>query len=176
MVEAVRRTLTKAGQQILSVQLEDTTGSFEVVVFAKLYPQVQALFEQDKILIVKGRLCMRERPALRQPFVKARDDIAQDDKEVDAPTDISVTANEVLPFERRAHAAQPAGWHVTVNTREQIDRLAAILDEWPGTIPLMARIGDRTQRLPRGVAGDHRLKHELERIFGHGNVSEGLPE
>ena len=161
MVESVRRTLTKAGQQILIAQLEDTTGTCEVVVFAKLYPQVQALFEQDKILIVKGRLRMRERPGANAE---------------DAPMDVSVTANEVLTFERPAHVAQPAGWHITVSTRDQIDRLAAVLDEWPGTIPVMARIGNRVQRLARGIGGDYRLKFELERIFGPSNVSEGLPE
>jgi hypothetical protein len=122
---------------------------------------VQSLFEQDKILIVKGRLRMRERPGTQGE---------------DAPIEISVTVNEVLPFERPAHVAQPAGWHITVSTREQIDRLAAVLDEWPGTIPVMARIGNRVQRLARGINGDYRLKFELERIFGAGNVAEGLPE
>ncbi len=168
MVESVRRTLTKAGQQILIARIEDTTGTCEVVVFAKLYPQVQGLFEHDKILIVKGRLRMRERPTLRG---------APDDKEAEAPpVEISISANEVMPFERPAYVPPPAGWHVTVNTRDQVDRLAAVLDEWPGTIPMMARIGERTQRLPRGIAADYRVKFELERIFGQGNVSEGLPE
>lgn len=168
MVASVRRTLTKAGQQILIAQLEDTTGTVDVVVFAKLYPQVSHLFEQDKILIVKGRLRMRERPALRQ---------AQDDKNGDAqPIELSVGANEVAPFERPAYTAAPAGWHVVVSSREQVDRLAAILDEWPGTVPVMARIGNRSQRLPRGIAPDYRMRSELMRIFGPENVSEGLPD
>ena len=161
MVASVRRTLTKAGQQILIAQLEDTTGTTDVVVFAKLYPQVSHLFEQDKILIVKGRLRMRERPGSTGE---------------DAPVDLSVSANEVLPFERPAYTAAPAGWHVVVSSRDQVDRLAAILDEWPGTVPVMARIGNRTQRLARGVAPDYRLRGELARIFGAENVSEGLPE
>jgi DNA polymerase-3 subunit alpha len=169
MVTSVRRTLTKAGQQILIAQLEDTTGTSDVVVFAKLYPQVARLFEQDKILIVKGRLRLRERPALRQ---------AQDDKGggEEAPLDLSVSANEVLPFERPAYVAPPAGWHVVVDNREQIDRLAALLDEWPGTVPVTARIGNRNQRLPRGLASDTRVRSELTRVFGSSNVSEGLPE
>lgn len=161
MVSGVRRTLTKAGQQILIAQIEDTTGTIDVIVFAKLYPQVQALFEQDKILIVKGRLRMRERPGAAGE---------------EGPVELSVQANEVVPFERPARAAQPAGWHVTVATRDQVDRLAAILDEWPGTVPVMARIADRTQRLPRGIAGDYRVRMELERIFGTANVREGSPQ
>ncbi len=168
MVASVRRTLTKAGQQILIAQLEDTTGTTDVVVFSKLYPQVSHLFEQDKILIVKGRLRMRERPGLRA---------AQDDKNGDSqPVELSVSANEVTPFERPAYSAAPAGWHVVVSSREQVDRLAAILDEWPGTVPVMARIGSRTQRLARGIAADTRVRGELARVFGYDNVSEGLPE
>jgi DNA polymerase III alpha subunit len=141
--------------------LEDTTGSVDVVVFSKIYPQVQGLFEPDKILIVKGRLRMRERPGTTGE---------------DAPVELSVSANEVQAFERPAYVAQPAGWHVNVESRDQVDRLAALLDEWPGTVPVMARIGSRTQRLPRAIAGDYRIKVELERIFGTGNVREGLPE
>ena len=160
MVTGVRRTLTKAGQQILIAQLEDTTGTIEVVVFSKLYPQVQGLFESDRILIVKGRLRLRERPG---PAGE------------ETPVELSVSAGDVQAFERPAHAPQPAGWHVAVNTRDQVDRLAAVLDEWPGTVPVMVRIADRVQRLPRGIAGDYRARLELERIFGSSNVHEGLP-
>jgi DNA polymerase-3 subunit alpha len=162
MVVNARRTLTKAGQQILIAQLEDMTGTLDVVVFSKLYPQVQALFEIDKILVVKGRLRMRERPGTAGTE--------------ETPVELSVSANEVVAFERPPYAGVPAGWHVVVSTREQIDRLAAILDEWPGTVPVMARIGNRTQRIPRGIASDGRVRSELARIFGPENVFEGLPE
>ncbi len=158
MVGAVRRTLTKSGQQILIAQIEDTTATCDVVVFSKLYPQVQALFEQDAIVVVKGRVRMRERPGSTGEEIET-----------------SVSANEVAPFVRPAYVSAPAAWHVTVSRREQIDRLAAVLDEWPGTVPVMARIGNRTQRLARGIAAEHRLKGELERIFGPENVQEGLP-
>jgi len=162
MIASVRRTLTKAGQQMLIAQLEDTTGTVDVVVFAKLYPQVSHLFQQDKIVVVKGRLRMRERPGASAAE--------------ETPVELSVGANEVVPFERPAYVAPPAGWHVVVTSREQVDRLAAILDEWPGTVPIMARIGGRTQRLARGLAHDARVRSELARVFGFGNVSEGLPE
>ena len=161
MVTGVRRTLTKAGQQILIAQLEDTTGTVEVVVFSKLYPQVQRLFESDRILIVKGRLRLRERPGAAGE---------------EAPVELSVSAGDVQAFERPAHSPHPAGWHVAVNTRDQVDRLAAVLDEWPGTVPVMVRIAGRVQRLPRGIAGDYRARLELERIFGSSNVHEGLPQ
>ncbi len=161
IVTAVRRTLTKAGQQILIATIEDTTGSVEAVVFSKIYPQVQAFFDADKILVVKGRLRIRERVG---------GPVGQE-----GPLETSIAVSEVSPFERPASAARPPGWHVNVTQRDQVDRLVAILDEWPGTVPLVLRVGDREQRLSRGIASDYRVKLELERIVGAGNVQEGLP-
>jgi DNA polymerase-3 subunit alpha len=161
IVTGVRRTLTKAGQQILIATIEDTTGSVEAVVFSKIYPQVQAYFDADKIVIVKGRLRIRERVG---------GPVGQE-----GPLETSVAVSEVTPFDRPASAARPPGWHVNVTQRDQVDRLVAILDEWPGTVPLVLRVGDREQRLSRGIASDYRVKLELERIVGAGNVQEGLP-
>ncbi|MDQ2872983.1 MAG: DNA polymerase III subunit alpha [Candidatus Eremiobacteraeota bacterium] len=161
MITAVRRTLTKAGQQILIATLEDTTGSVDIAVFSKVYPQVQKYFEQDRILVIKGRLRIRER-------------LGYNGGE-EAPVDLSVGANEVAPFERPAHAPHPLGWHVTVSNRDQVDRLAGLLDEWPGTVPIVVHAGVRAQRLPRSISADRRARGELERIFGQGDVREGAP-
>ena len=38
LVASVRRTMTRNGAQMLIAQIEDTTGSCEAIVFAKLYP------------------------------------------------------------------------------------------------------------------------------------------
>ncbi len=159
MVTSVRRTLTKSGQQMLIAQIEDTTGSSDVVVFAKMYPVVQHLFVADALLTVKGRLRLRERPGATPGE--------------EGPVDLSVSANEVTAFEvpsRPIAAAAVQTWHVDVGSRDQIDRLAALVDEWPGHVPVMLHARGKSQRLSRTVASDHRLRGELERIFGRGNV------
>ena len=166
MVTSVRRTLTKSGQQMLIAQIEDTTGQSDVVVFSKLYPVVQQLFTDDAILIVKGRLRLRERPGAVSE---------------ETPIELSVSANDVTIFEPPARGSSallaPArGWHVDVTSREQIDRLAALVDEWPGDVSLVMHARGRAQPLARSVSSDRRLQGELERIFGRGNVREGSVE
>jgi len=161
MVTGVRRTLTKSQQQILIATIEDTSGSVEVIVFSKAYPAVQALFVQDQILIVKGRLRWRERPG------------AAPGEEM--PADLSVTVNEVMPFVRPPQNREPAGWHVTAETREQVDRLANLLDEWPGSVPIVLHAGSAERRMARNLSSSHLVKSELERIFGRGNVREAAP-
>jgi DNA polymerase-3 subunit alpha len=165
MVAGVRRTLTKSGQQILIAQLEDATGGCDVIVFAKLYPLVQQHFNAGALLVVKGRLRLRERPGA----------VAGEDP----PIDLSVSANEVTAFEVPARtAARPPvrAWHVDVASREQIDRLAALIDEWPGEVPVLMHARGRVQRAACTLASDHRLRAELERIFGRGAVREGVPD
>ncbi len=162
MVTAARRTLTKTGQQLLIGTIEDVSGSVEVIVFSKLYPQVQALFGADQLLVVKGRLRLRDRPGAKPGE--------------EGGTELSVAAAEVAQFQPPKHGPAPEGWYVVASRRNEVDRLAAVLDEWPGPIPVMVAIGHKKQRLSRGIAPDYRAKMELERIFGSANVREGLPE
>jgi DNA polymerase III subunit alpha len=158
MVVSVRRTLTKAGTQMLIAQLEDTTGVCDVIVFSKMYAQVQGLFTEDAVLVVKGRVRWRERPGAAPGE--------------EGPVDLSVSANEVAPFEiPRNFTARPVReWHVQVDSREQIDRLAALVDKWPGQVPVTMHARGKSQRLARTMTADHRVRSELERIFGRGNV------
>ncbi|MDP9018999.1 MAG: DNA polymerase III subunit alpha, partial [Candidatus Eremiobacteraeota bacterium] len=161
MVTSVRRTLTKSQQQILIATIEDMTGSIEVVAFAKIYAEVQAAFVQDQIVVVKGRLRLRER------FGGSPGE--------EAPLEPSLTVNQVTPFVRPPQNREPAGWHVTVETRDQIDRLAHLIEEWPGTVPIVLHVGTAAQRMARDVSSSHHVKSQLERIFGREHVKEGTP-
>jgi DNA polymerase-3 subunit alpha len=161
-VTAVRRSLTKSNQQILIAQLADTTGFSDVVLFSKAYAQFANLFEPDAILIVKGRLRLRERPGAAPG----------DDPNVE----LSVAANEVsnfVPPPALAVVVGTSGWHVDVTDRDQIDRLARLIDEWPGEVPVVMHVQGRSQRVARAIAGDARVRGELERIFAPNGVREG---
>jgi DNA polymerase III alpha subunit len=150
---------------MLIAQIEDMSASVDVVVFAKLYATVQEFFVPDRILTIKGRLRFRER--------------AGSTPGEETPVELSVSANEVTVFERPLHVAAPPpprGWHVTISKREHVDRLAALLDEWPGEIPVVMHAGTKAQRMHRSISADARLRNELVRIFGNENVTEGAPE
>jgi hypothetical protein len=69
-------------------------------------------------------------------------------------------------------------WHVEVSAREQIDRLAALIDEWPGDVPVVMHARGRSKRVARGISNDANVRGELERIFGSASVREAadVPE
>jgi DNA polymerase III subunit alpha len=56
IVASLRSTVTKKGEPMAFVQLEDLTGSVEVVVFNSTYAAARELLVEDAVLVVKGRV------------------------------------------------------------------------------------------------------------------------
>jgi DNA polymerase-3 subunit alpha len=56
LVASVRTTTTKKGEPMAFVQLEDVTGSVEVIVFNSTYAAARGLLVEDAVLVVKGRV------------------------------------------------------------------------------------------------------------------------
>jgi DNA polymerase-3 subunit alpha len=55
LVQSIKPILTKAGERMLFVRLEDLTGSVELVVFPSVFREVGARFVPDAVLVVSGR-------------------------------------------------------------------------------------------------------------------------
>ena len=163
LITSVRRTLTKAQSQMLIASVEDTTGAVDCVVFPKQYADLQARFVEDAIVIVTGRLRLRERRGSTPGE--------------ETPLELNVSVNDVQVFDRNsvrsATPPPPGGWHVTVTEREHIDQLATMISEWPGTTPLVIHING--SRVQRRVAADRRVRERLVAIVGESNVGEGAP-
>jgi len=157
----VRRTLTRAQSQMLIATLEDMTGSIECVVYPKLYDELQAPFVQDHIVVLTGRVRVRERPGNAVPS--------------DAPPEATMQVSTVTPFTRPTSEPLPPGWHLSVGRREQVDALAALCAEFPGPVPVVLHVGAESRRVERGITGSASVRKELERIFGVVNVVEAPP-
>jgi DNA polymerase-3 subunit alpha len=56
IVASMRTTTTKKGEPMAFVQLEDVTGSVEVIVFNSTYAAARELLVEDAVLVVKGRI------------------------------------------------------------------------------------------------------------------------
>ena len=56
LVSAVQKITTKSGEPMLFVKMEDTGGRTEVLVFPKILAKNPGLWQQEKVLIVRGRV------------------------------------------------------------------------------------------------------------------------
>lgn len=61
IISSAKVIMTKAGKKMAFLQLEDTNGRVEVVVFSKLYEKYQNLIEKNTLVEIKGRLEIDEK-------------------------------------------------------------------------------------------------------------------
>ena len=56
VVQDVRRITTKRGESMAFVRLEDLQGTLEVVVFPRILRETEAMWEEGRILLVRGKV------------------------------------------------------------------------------------------------------------------------
>ncbi|MBJ7333344.1 MAG: DNA polymerase III subunit alpha, partial [Thermoleophilia bacterium] len=149
LVSSVRQTMTKKGDPMAFVQLEDTTGVVEVVVFSKAFTAARPLLEQDRIVIVKGRVDQRGGGETKL--------VAFEVMELDAVAVIGIVRIEVDARNAPADA---------------IERLRRICEEYHGDHPVVVDLqtssGNRRLRLGPGfrVRPDQALFAEISASVG----------
>jgi DNA polymerase-3 subunit alpha len=56
IISSIKKINTKTGRQMLFVKLEDQTSKIELVVFPTILEQSPIIFEENKIIMVDGRV------------------------------------------------------------------------------------------------------------------------
>jgi len=59
IISSVKRVVTKKGDQMVFVELEDLTGKIEVIVFPKLLRRDPSIWVENKIILVEGKIDTR---------------------------------------------------------------------------------------------------------------------
>ncbi len=184
MVGSVRKKATKSGASMAYVQLEDLTGSIEVLVFPRQFAQSAALLREGEKLIVQGKLALRdeEAPHVTADTLRAAPppeqltaaDLANaaQQKEPAVPAAAAPAEKKTEPAARSAHR----GLYLKIPSLQSREwkRAMLVLDIFTGNEPLFLRCAD-TGKLVRpsarfGVWPDPVLLAELGRIFGADNV------
>ena len=145
VVTELRRTTTKKGDLMARFVLEDLQASMEVFVFPRVMAEHGALLENDAVVVVRGRVDLRDdQPKLvcmevRRPVLQA-----------DNATELRLA----LP--------------IVALTDDTVGRLKDILVEHPGESPVLLEVGTKLLRLPPefNVESRNGLIGELKRLLG----------
>ncbi len=145
VVTELKRQYTKKGELMGRFVLEDLEASMEVFVFPRVMADYGTLLENDAIVVVRGRLDLRD----ETPKIVAM--------EVRRP-DLSTNERQELRI------ALPLGQL----TEDKVDRLRGVLLEHPGASPVLLHVGDKVLRLPPEFNVDSRngLVGELKTLLG----------
>lgn len=187
-IESVREITTKNGQKMAFIKLADLSGEIELVVFPSVYQITFGLWEQDRIILAKGK-------------VSANDTNSASTKEVKLIVD---EAREITPMQARAYtttgkrpkaktrnvvlAAKPKAatiispeprLYVKLATSKDIDQLTSIksvIDASSGGTEVVLVVGDgdgdgqKVIKLPARVAPTDDTITKISALVGDENV------
>ncbi len=180
IVRDVRRVVTRSGQIMAFVELEDLTGTIDVVVFPRLYTEerVRRLFESDVPLIVQGKVDVsaggnRNAATAASPPAGLEEDAELVEEVAESASLLAEFVwawddPECGPVERQktVHIDVPEGGE------DVVDALAQVLARHPGSDSVFAhfRVAGRVVSVQLGerfsVSAGQALKDDLDSHFG----------
>lgn len=165
----VTRKLTKSETMMAILQLEDLTGSMEVLVFGKAYERLSAKLNEDDVVIISGKLSIEdslrddEEGESREPAKL----IAQEIETVSNPNE-PVVVHRVLQEVKQLYV------RVDSDDSERIHAAISLLRRFPGKNEVFFHFPDqnRTVRYTEAPAdAGWELMSQLKEVLGDRNVA-----
>jgi len=128
MITDVRQIITKKGEPMAFVRLEDLQGSVEVTVFPRLYRDTRALWALDKIVIVRGKVDVRNgRASILADSVQ---DYVEGAHVIEDTTSVAYRYRQAGASPALS-SRPPAAGHPTPSSDSEDDELAYLAEENP---------------------------------------------
>lgn len=153
LVRAVKQVTTKKGDLMAFAQVEDLTGSSEVIIFPKLYAASRALWQTGSLVVIKGK--SEERGDKFQIIAESAAEYDPKAK-TESPAKANSADGQVLEI------------YLTPNTDKTVfARLKELLYNYGGQTPVILRInGTKKLRLPLSVSISNNLLKDLSLLLG----------
>ncbi|MBN1583418.1 MAG: hypothetical protein JXA89_22100, partial [Anaerolineae bacterium] len=171
IIDWIRPHLTKKGDPMAFVHIEDIQGGIEVVVFPRSYAAYRDLLQEDKIIIVRGKVdAERGNPKILCDSITDRVQVAR-------PTEETKKAS--APVQEKARPVREKAQQVRVTIRRTenaesdvglVQRVCAQLQEHPGNDRFTFWIVNGHYRVkivyPQRAAYTPELAHALRSMLG----------
>lgn len=140
----VKGKATKKGAYMGFVTLEDLTGQIECLVFPKVYERYQAMMATDDLVVLCGKLSIREEEAPKLLVDRVVPLEEWDSQKVEAPARPAPKPEhrtvESPKFTDEQTAAQSTRKLYLRVSRPQLDRALSMLSLHPGSVPVYMHI------------------------------------
>lgn len=179
IVASSKTKVTKNNATMAFVQLEDVTGSIEMLVFPKILSSYGVLLKEGSVVKVRGKVSLREDedPKIICERVEAGTSEEKESPRGDEPAAVPIhedTTPTSIPARR---SSSRAGVYLKVPSMEslQFRKAKNLLEIFEGTTPVYFRFADsgKLMAAPRSMWTDWNgvLKEELERLLGMENIA-----
>lgn len=196
VVTAIRSITTKNGAKMAFIKVEDKSAECELIVFPGVYEKLNSVWQQDQVIIAKGKVNYKDRDGNMGQELKILVDQANQVMEEDAkayqatgkkpkaPKGSKVAKSKsgtgLPPLEtpRVVPPPQLAKLYVNLKDSSESEKLVELKQKaslFPGESELILVLGEGSAktalRLPFKVAAsDEQLAGELKAVFGAENV------
>ncbi len=179
----VREIMTRKGQKMAFVKLNDRLGEIELVLFPGSYQQ-QDLWVRDRVIIAQGKLTARDRSGARLGEVKVLVDEARELTIEEAAQYKSTGKKVAFPKGPGAKVAPrsddtslPARVYLRLNSGEDQDLLLSLkrtIDGYQGDTEVVLVLGEDANKqiikLPMRISNTPTVLGELQTLLGIANV------
>lgn len=186
VVTAVRSITTKNGARMAFVKIEDKTTECELIVFPGVYEKLNSVWQQDQVIIAKGKVNYKDRDGNMGQELKILVDQANQVSEEDAkayqpkgkkpkppkgstPTKTSQSSPTVPPTPSKPSAPKLFVHLKNPNDNEKLLALKRVASEHPGEQEIILVLGEDTAktalRMPFRVTLQDELTQKLHILF-----------
>ncbi|MEO8105066.1 MAG: DNA polymerase III subunit alpha [Candidatus Saccharibacteria bacterium] len=188
----VREILTKKGQKMAFVKIEDRSGEMEAILFPNAYQQTLGLWQRDRIVLIRGKVNARDREGKQSSDVKIMIDDAREVTSQQAasyqatghkPRELKATAkSKKIPMVgpgAKAVVEQSVRDRLFIRVADSRDQtllltLKQTLDAFEGSTEVVLVLGSADKRqaikLPNGFDRDSAGLAQLQQLVGDANV------
>jgi DNA polymerase-3 subunit alpha len=182
IVTAVKEIVTKKGDLMAFVQLEDLTGSMEAVVFPRVYADQRSLLIDGTIVLVSGKVSVREgeeAKVLANSFLPLEEaTLTQTAQMLKDGGWITLAVKESLSAQEHPKMLHQGALSIVLQgkpTQDMVATLREILTSAPGTKPvcLLVESGGRMRRIETdyAVSVSEPMVSAIAQLVGRQNVS-----
>jgi DNA polymerase-3 subunit alpha len=195
LVTDMREILTKKGQKMAFVKIEDEFGETELILFPSTYQQTIGLWERDRIVIVRGKINAKDREGNMSSEVKILVDDAREVTHEQATAyqgtgrkqrELKVgkrkgsalaAAVSAAKAEKAAAAPKPTRVYIRLTKSDDNDMLQSLkmaIDEQRGESEVVLVLGPDTAKqaikLPTRMSAEPEALARLQTLVGEANV------
>ncbi len=182
IVTSVKQIVTKKGEAMAFVGLQDVSGSMEVVVFPRVFTDARSLLVEDTILLVSGKVSVREgeeTKILANSFLPVPESgLAELAQMLKDGQWVTPSLREEMAKEEAPKILHRGALSIVLQgkpTQEMVAQLREILTSAPGTKPvcLMVESGGRMRRIETdyAVSVTEPMVSAIAQLVGRQNVT-----
>lgn len=182
LIGQVREIITKKGQKMAFVKIEDKHGETEAVIFPGAYQKTLGLWQPDTVVLINGKVSAKNNDGTSGEEVKILVDDAHEIT-LEQAENYVLTGKKIKPPKSKAvpiasvQAAQPKRVYLRLSDSEDHELLLNIkraIDERAGSHEVVLVMGENGSRqairLPGGISANTESLGQLGSLVGADNV------